>query len=158
MKDRWGHCFVKLVKFLTTIIMYNITPFEVAQKYERSTKRNMQTDLKQILSQTQRRDKSGNMLSFNPLQLLTLVLMLSLCMANPVNRSADKEDELVINKDLTRTNKSEVPDTGMDDGGKPADTSRGAIDLKEEKTEQKKEQSKKKASWETAKYIFISWS
>ena len=76
------------------------------------------------------------MLSFNPLQLLTLVLMLSLCMANPVNRSADKEDELVINKDLTRTNKSEVPDTGKE----------------------KTEESQKKASWETAKYIFISWS
>ena len=83
-----------------------------------------------------KRDKSGNMLSFNPLQLLTLVLMLSLCMANPVNRSADKEDELVINKDLTRTNKSEVPDTGKE----------------------KTEESQKKASWETAKYIFISWS
>ena len=73
------------------------------------------------------------MLSFNPLQLLTLVLMLSLCMANPVNRSADKEDELVINKDLTRTNKSEVADTGKE----------------------KTEESQKKASWETARYILI---
>ena len=103
--------------------------------------------------------------SSNSLQMFTLMLMLTmsclnLCMANPVN----KEDELVTNKDLPiklkerlfnmTSKKSEVPETDrvmVDDVGKPVDTTKGTVILEEE-------ESKKKASWETAKYIHVMLS
>ena len=95
--------------------------------------------------------------------MFTLMLMmltmsgLNLCMANPVN----KEDELVINKDLPiklkerlfnmTSKKSEVLETDrvmVDDVGKPVDTTKGTVILDEE-------ESTKKATWETAKYIHV---
>ena len=100
------------------------------------------------------------MLSSNSLQTFTLTLMvtmggLSMCMASPVNRSANKEDELIINKDLpiklNMTSKKSVPETGramVDDGGNLVDPYQGAVHLEEEESE-------KRASWETAKYIKI---
>ena len=100
---------------------------------------------------TQRSYTSGNMLSSNSLQTFTLMLMvtmggLNLCMAHPVNRSVNKEDELIIKKDLPV--KKSVPDTDramVGDGGDLVDTNKGAVNLEEEE----------RASWETAKYIKI---
>ena len=96
------------------------------------------------------------MLSSNSLQTFTLMLMvtmggLNLCMAHPVNRSVNKEDELIIKKDLPV--KKSVPDTDramVDDGGNLVDTNNGAVNLEEEESELPE-----RASWETAKYIKI---
>ena len=97
------------------------------------------------------------MLSSNSLQTFTLMLMvtmggLNLCMANPAN----KEDELIIKKDLpiklkerlfNTTSKKSVPDTDramVDDGGNLVDTNKGAVNLEGEESE-------KRPSWETAR-------
>ena len=101
------------------------------------------------------------MLSSHSLQKFALMLMvtmggLNMCMANPVNRSGNKEDELIINKDLpiklkerlfNTTSKKSVPDTDramVDDGGNLVDTNKGAVNLEGEESE-------KRASWETAR-------
>ena len=97
------------------------------------------------------------MLSSHSLQKFALMLMvtmggLNLCMANPAN----KEDELIINKDLpiklkerlfNTTSKKSVPDTDramVDDGGNLVDTNKGAVNLEGEESE-------KRPSWETAR-------
>ena len=110
--------------------------------------KNMKTQLKQILSKTRKETTSGKMMSSNSIQLFTLMLMVSMgglnmCMANPVN----KEDKLAINKDLPIKLKERLFNVtskeSEDAMGKPES---GATFIKEE-------ESKKKASWETAKYI-----
>ena len=93
------------------------------------------------------------MLSFNSLQLVTLVVLImtsiNMCMAlaNPVKRSANKEDELVTNKELPIKPKEEglinVTETDrvmVDSTGKPVKTSSVIIQEEEES-----------ASWETAR-------
>ena len=96
------------------------------------------------------------MLSYNSLQMFTLVLMLTmgglnLCMANPVN----KGDEFAINKDpptkrlfnMTSSKESVVLETERVVEGSMGDKPEtGAVYIKEEET-------KMKASWETAKYV-----
>ena len=90
------------------------------------------------------------MLSSHSLQKLALMLMvtmggLNLCMAHPVNRSVNKEEELIIKKDLPV--KKSVPDTDramVDDGGNLVDTNKGAVNLEGEESE-------KRPSWETAR-------
>ena len=109
----------------------------------------MKTQLKQILSKTRKETTSGKMMSSNSIQLFALMLMVSMgglnmCMANPVN----KEDKLAINKDLPIKLKERLfnvtsKEESEDAMGKPES---GATFIKEE-------ESKKKASWETAKYI-----
>ena len=88
------------------------------------------------------------MISSNSIQLFTLMLLitmvgLKLCLANPVN----KEDKLATNKDLPIKLKERLFNVtskeSEDAMGKPES---GATFIKEE-------ESKKKASWETAKYI-----
>ena len=90
------------------------------------------------------------MLSSHSLQKFALMLMvtmggLNLCMANPAN----KEDELIINKDLpiklkerlfNTTSKKSVPDTDramVDDGGNLVDTNKGAVNLEGEESEKR---------------------
>ena len=115
--------------------------------WKKSNERNMKTQLKQILSKTRKETTSGKMMSSNSIQLFTLMLMvtmcgLNMCMANPVN----KEDKLPIKlKERLFNVTSKESEDAM---GKPES---GATFIKEE-------ESKKKASWETAKYIADSWS
>ena len=88
------------------------------------------------------------MLSSNSLQLFTLMMVfitmggLNLCMASPVN----KEDELVINKELPIKESGVVETERVMEDSKPET---GAVFIKEEETK------KKPASWETAKYTWI---
>ena len=98
------------------------------------------------------------MISSNSIQLFTLMLLitmggLKLCLANPVN----KEDKLANNKDLPIKLKERLfnvtsKDSGVleteDAVGKPRS---GATFIKEE-------ESKKKASWETARCFLDSRS
>ena len=130
----------------------------------------MKTHFKQIYSQTnlcihsEKRQTSVNMLSFNSLQLFTLVLIMTsinLCncmamvnpysMANPVNSSFNKEDELIINNDLpiklnVTSMESETDRVMVDSMGKPVKTSSVYIEEEEGSMETP-------ASWETARYI-----
>ena len=130
----------------------------------------MKTHFKQIYSQTnlcihsEKRQTSVNMLSFNSLQLFTLVLIMTsinLCncmsmvnpysMANPVNSSFNKEDELIINNDLpiklnVTSMESKTDRVMVDSMGKPVKTSSVNIEEEEGSIE-------RPASWETARYI-----
>ena len=113
--------------------------------------KNMKIQLKQILSKT-REEIIGKMVSSNSIQLFALMMMvtmggLNLCMANPV-----KEDKLAINKDLPIKLKERLFNVtskeSEDAMGKPES---GATYIKEE-------ESKKKASWETARCCLDSRS
>ena len=99
-------------------------------------------------------------MSSNSIQLFALMLMVSMgglnmCMANLVNRSANREDEPIKLKErlFNTTSRKSVPDTDramVDDGGNLVDTNNGAVNLEEEESELPE-----RASWETAKYIKI---